>query len=583
MNYCFSFTDPQSQYIQIEFKADAITNQETLVCLPAWRPGRYELGNFAKNIQQWKAYSETGEPLTFTKTDKNSWLVHTKGVKQLIIKYNYYAAQLDAGACWLNHQQMYVNPIHCSLYIKDKLHEPCNVEVKLPANWQVATSLAKTSANKFSAEDFHELVDSPLIASSSLKHIAYTHNQIKFHIHIQGDYNPETEKLLNDFENFTRVQFQMMKEFPKTSSGKFITDYHFLIQALPSEFYHGVEHLKSTVLAIGPAIDLSKKNLYNELIGVASHELFHVWNIKAIRPKEMLPYDYSKENYARTGYVYEGITTYYGDLFLARCGFFTLNEYFHEIALRYQKHVRNDGRFNYSVAQSSFDTWLDGYTPGVPGRKTSIYDEGSLIALMIDFTIRKNTSNKKSLDDVMTKMFTEFGKRNIGYTENDFKRICEKVSGFSFDEFFNTYISSPAGYESKLNELLLLAGLTVSDICTKKANESFFGLLLKEKEGSKTIAGVAKNSPAYNAKLSVGDEILFINDITVGDNFQSLLSENRVVKIKVKSNAEVREVELTKSSQSFFPLIKIELNKDASNDQLDFLKAWCNGIAEKVH
>src|SRR6185369_4870034 len=113
------------------------------------------------------------------------------------------------------------------------------------------------------------------------------------------------------------------------------------------------------------------------------------------------PYDYTQENYSRLGYVAEGVTTYYGDLFLARSGVFNLDEYFEELNQRINKHLNNYGRFNMSVAQASFDTWLDGYVPGIPHRKTSIYDEGCLIALMTDLLIRRHTKNKKSLDDVM--------------------------------------------------------------------------------------------------------------------------------------------------------------------------------------
>lgn len=583
MNYYFSFSNPQSKYIDIEFMVDVIGDDTTLICAPAWRPGRYELGNFAKNIQQWKAYNEKGKPLKFYKTDKNSWLVETKGIKLLTVKYNYYAAQLDAGACWLDEEQLYINPIHCALYVKKKLNQPCNVNVKVPKDWQIACSLFNAGNNNFLAEDFHELVDSPFIASPSVKHFTYTYNRIKFHIHIQGDYNPESEKLIADFKDFTRVQFEMMHEFPKTTNGKLITDYHFIIQALPFEFYHGVEHLKSTVLAIGPAKELHKKNLYNELIGVASHELFHVWNIKSIRPKEMLPYDYSKENYARTGYVYEGITTYYGDLVLARSGFFTLKEYLHEIALRFQKHVRNTGRFNYSVAQSSFDTWLDGYTPGVPGRKTSIYDEGSLIALMIDFIVRKNTDGLKSLDDVMQMMFNKFGKLNVGYTETDFKNICEEVSGVSFEDFFAVYINSPTSYEDKLTELLDYAGLLVNDESCKINNESFFGLLLKNKDGRSVVMGVANDSPAYYAKITVGDEILAINEYSIDSDFQNRLMENGRVKFKFKSGELIKDIELLKSITSFYPHIKIELNKTATNAQLSFLLAWCGNNVLTTH
>src|SRR5271169_6174527 len=119
----------------------------------------------------------------------------------------------------------------------------------------------------------------------------------------------------------------MMKEFP-------FSEYHFHIQLLPVKFHHGVEHLNSTVLTLGPGYKLMDEDLYTDSIGVASHELFHAWNIKSIRPIEMMPYDYTKENYTRLGFVAEGVTTYYGDLFLLRCGVYNLKQYFIEMNVR---------------------------------------------------------------------------------------------------------------------------------------------------------------------------------------------------------------------------------------------------------
>src|SRR6185436_8637769 len=159
-----------------------------------------------------------------------------------------------------------------------------------------------------------------------------------FHIWIQGECRPDFRLLENDFKKFTGKQIEMMGDFP---SG----DYHFLIQVLPYNFYHGVEHSASTVMAIGPGFELMTEKIYSELIGLASHELFHTWNVKAIRPVEMQPYDYTKENYSRLGYVYEGFTTYYGGLFLSRSGFFTLEKYLSELFIQLQKNHANYGRF----------------------------------------------------------------------------------------------------------------------------------------------------------------------------------------------------------------------------------------------
>jgi predicted metalloprotease with PDZ domain len=179
-----------------------------------------------------------------------------------------------------------------------------------------------------------------------------------------------------------------------------VDEYHFIFQIVPYKFYHGVEHKKSTVITIGPGYAINGGDVYEDVLGVSCHELFHLWNIKTIRPIEMLPYDYTKENYSRSGYVYEGFTTYYGDKILLSSDVFNEQQYFVTLQERLLKHFHNFGRFSLSVTDSSWETWLDGYLPGAPYRKTNIYDEGCLIAFMLDVLILKATGNTKSLRDV---------------------------------------------------------------------------------------------------------------------------------------------------------------------------------------
>ena len=212
------------------------------------------------------------------------------------------------------------------------------------------------------AENYEQLVDSPLIASPNLKLASYEVNGIPFYIWIQGDCTPDWSRIIQDFTAFTQEQITLFGDFP-------VQDYHFLNQLLPYKYYHGVEHSNSTVITLGPAELLMSKSLYKDFVGVSLHELFHTWNIKKIRPQEMMPYDYTQENYFRTGYVAEGLTTYYGDYLLARAGVYTADEYFEELNGVLSKHFNDYGHQHYSVADSSFDLWLDGYKPGVPDRK----------------------------------------------------------------------------------------------------------------------------------------------------------------------------------------------------------------------
>ncbi|MFM8950282.1 MAG: M61 family peptidase, partial [Bacteroidota bacterium] len=377
---------------------------------PSWRPGRYELGNFAKNIRQFKPFSMDGNLLEFKKISKDRWLVFGIAGSSIKVRYEYYANQPDAGACFVDHEQLYINPIHCCFFIPGREREACEVVLDIPNDWKTATGLMMVDDRVFHASDFNNLVDSPFIASSQLQHGSYTLDGVQFHIWFNGDCSPDWSRIIPDFEAFSQVQLDMMEHFP-------CRDFHFLIQMLPYRFYHGVEHLNSTVLALGPGSELMTEGIYKELLGVASHELFHCWNVKSIRPIEMMPYDYTKENYSSSGYVYEGVTTYYGDLFLGRSGFFSLDAMLAEFSVRLQKHMDNPGRTNHSVAASSFDTWLDGYVQGVPGRKVSIYDEGCLIAWILDFMIRSSKQNQKSLDDVMHVLYRDYALKGVGYSE----------------------------------------------------------------------------------------------------------------------------------------------------------------------
>ena len=288
MHYKFSASHPSSHYIDIEMVVDNVLEEEVFFQLPSWRPGRYELGNFAKNIKRWVAKNENGETLVSKKVSKDCWEVRTDGAKEIHIHYNYYAAQLDAGSCWLDEEQLYVNPIHCCFYVPDRMRESCTVEFNLPEKFAYATSLEKINACTFIAYDYHELVDSPVIASAFLQHNTYSIDNHTFHIWFNGDCKPDWVRIINDFRKFTGEQLRMLGEFPTK-------DFHFLVQALPYRFYHGVEHLNSTVLALGPGTELMDDSLYVDFIGVASHELFHVWNVKTIRPHEMMPYNYTKD------------------------------------------------------------------------------------------------------------------------------------------------------------------------------------------------------------------------------------------------------------------------------------------------
>ena len=225
ISYLFYQKNPASHYIYIDLLIENIAQEKTQLQLPAWRPGRYELGNFAKNIKRVDAFNEKDEALSFTKLNKDLWEVNTRNCKTLKITYSYYAAELNAGACFADVSQLYVNPVHCCMYVVGRTEEEHRIELKTPENYTIACSL-KIEGNTLIAENYEELVDSPFIASASMVSDHYVVNGITFYLHFNGICQPDFTKIKKDFEALTKKQIEFWGDFP-------YDQYHFLFQVLP--------------------------------------------------------------------------------------------------------------------------------------------------------------------------------------------------------------------------------------------------------------------------------------------------------------------------------------------------------------
>ncbi len=562
IHYKIHLKNPASHYIDVDLTIGQISSSTIELQLPAWRPGRYELGNFAKNIKRLEVVDENGNPLEYTKLNKDLWLVQTNNSEKIKITYSYYTSEINAGNCYADENQIYVNPVHLCLFIPNRMNEQHVMELGIPDSYTIATSLKKEHKNLI-AQSYDELADSPFIASATIQSDYYEVDGIKFWLHFNGECKPDFTQLKSDFEKFTKAQLQFWGDFP-------VQEYHFLFQILPFRFYHGVEHQKSTVIAIGPGYNLNKGKVYEDVLGVSSHELFHTWNIKYIRPVEMLPYDFTKENYARTGYVYEGFTTYYGDLMLLTSGVFSTQQYFETLEERLIKHFHNYGRFNLSVAHSSWETWLDGYVPGSPYRKTSIYDEGNLIAFMLDVLIMRHTGNQKGLKDVCRVLYNEFGKNNKGYSEKDIVSVCESVAGVPLSDFFGNYVYGTKNFEAPLLECFSYLGIDMQKIPSQNLSEKNYGIKTIDVGAAKKITLIAPDSPAWKVGLSIGDEIIAINGYALKNDLNDWLNyyRNEEVELTVVSNHQFKNIKLVADSlmQTYFDTIKLTLKDPHVNE-----------------
>ena len=553
-NYHFSYRNPLSHFIHIKVEFNNLEGDKAILNLPVWRPGRYEIQNFPKRIKAFEVADADGKALPFKKTSKGTWEIELNGKSDMVVQYQYYAGLMDAGNSWLDDEQLYLNPVNCCVYEASQMNEAIELQFELPVDYKIASGLKPVGTHRLSAKSYYQLVDSPIFASANLRTVQYEVNDYQFFIHIQGEMPQTDDQLINDFIPFTRKQIEVMGGFPARH-------YHFLIQSLPYKAYHGVEHWNSTVICLGPSSEMSKRELYKELLGVSSHELFHTWNVIRLRPKEMTPYNFQGENYHETGFVTEGITTYYGDLFLIRSGVYSFEEYLAELNKLLKRHYENEGRKNYSVAESSFDLWLDGYEPGIPGRKVSIYNEGALAALILDLTIRLKFDNKKSLDDVMRLMWRRFGLKMSGYSFEDYQHAAEEVLGESLESYFKEIIRGTVPFEKYLQPLFHSFGFNFQITSAQKFEERKFGFRLNEGR----VSLIATGSPA-EAQLCLGDQIHKAN----GESLEEEIPANETMMLELTRMGVKKTILLNSTPEEFFKIYQIQLRDKES----ELLKAW---------
>jgi predicted metalloprotease with PDZ domain len=537
MEYRLKINDPHKHFISFSIKVNVSELSSITLQLPAWRPGRYELGNFAKNIRNFNVLNIKRENLTFKKLTKDSWLVENIEKENFVfVEYEYFANTLNAGSTLLNEDQLYINPVNCFIYNPVNGDESCLVYLEIPKTFKTITSLKHNKDGAYIAKSFDELADSPIISSETIQQKTMKVSGTDFHFCFQGEIRPQWKKMLLDFEKFISYQIKCFGSFP-------FKDYYFLFQITPQSSYHGVEHHESTVILLGPSYDVFEK-LYNEFLGVSSHELYHVWNIKAIRPEEMFPYDFSKENYTELGYVAEGVTTYMGDRILFESGVFSKAQYLNELIKLLKRHYHNDGRKNYSVADSSYDTWLDGYVAGVPSRKVSIYVEGALIAFICDAKIRKATNNRKSLHDVMSIMYSKEHKVS-SYNKDKYKNILEEVSGVNFDDVFDKLIYGSEDFTPYIENAMESFGWSLKQINPMLTSHNH-GLKISNLNGFSKVIGIIDSGAADVSGIAIGDVIHSLNGIRLSNDLENWLNYFKSDKmiLSIEREGQLRRVEL---------------------------------------
>ena len=503
------------------------------------------MGNFAKNISHAKAFNASNEKISAHKIAKDQWLIACEKQEQITFEYFYCAAELNAGSTYVNSQMLYVNPVNCIPFLPGRKDEKYTVEI-LDAYAHISCGLPH-EGNKLFAQNFDELADSPFVASRNIEVLSQEIKDVHFYANIFGITNLNFERFWNDVRIYTQLQLNIFGEFP-------VSKYRYLLHFTPYFMHHGVEHTTSTVIVMGHGENFDREEKYNEMLAICSHELFHTWNVKTLRPVEMMPYDFTKENYTQLGYVDEGVTTYYGDLCLRRSGIWNNDLWKHSLEKWLNTHHRNYGRYSYSVADSSVDTWLDGYTPGVPWRKVSIYNEGALLSMILDIELIVATYGQKSMDDVMQQMYKKFAKKNIGYAVDDYWKTLVDCGLSNANEFKTNIAESAIDYSSYLKKAFDKIGVELIWSPSAIATERLFGFSVDLQLGKSKVSSVCMNSASDLGGLWYGDEILEVDGIAVDKNVNFLIESTTTTQLLILRNGV--QMELTLHSEPELPIIQ---------------------------
>ncbi|MDX2127501.1 MAG: PDZ domain-containing protein [Chloroherpetonaceae bacterium] len=538
--------------------------------LPAWRPGRYQIQNYAANVQEFLATS-AGKSLEFKKIDKQTWRVNANGAKEIVVRYKYFAgAAIDAGNSYVGREEMYFNGSNLFMFTKESRFKPVSLFVDYPNGWKIATQLTKTSDPRlFTAETYDDLIDSPTLASPTMVEFQATVKGALIRMCFQnaegiglGRFNEKN--IVRDVSKFVEEQFTLMNDVP-------FKEYIFIYHVLPIRYSHGVEHKNSTSIVVGASYEMDSR--YSSFLSVSSHEFFHVWNIKRIIPKEYFPYDYTTEGYTPMLYVSEGFTSYYGDLTLVRSGVWTARDYIRNLGNDITAMQNTYGRKVQSVALASFDAWLSGYGAGRANSTVNFYSKGELIGLILDLEIRNKTKNKKSLDDVMREMNSRFGKAAKGFSAKDFETTCERVAGSKLSEFFEKYVYGTE--ELPFKESLSFAGL---DLLEDDSNSPYIGVSVVASSDFQLITSIIPESPAFKAGLdqndliiAVGNESLLKESLTMALERFSFSAKDTTINFSVIRNKKLLQIPVTLSASKRY---LVQKNEDATAEQKDIFESW---------
>ncbi|MFN7094814.1 MAG: M61 family metallopeptidase, partial [Burkholderiales bacterium] len=440
--------------------------------LPAWIPGSYMIREFSKNILNLTARQNT-LPIRCQQINKNTWQLTDLVKQQLVeIEYTVYAYEFGIRTAYLDHTRGYFNNTSLCLYLVGSEELPHSIQLKqLPQTWQVATGLTLLDANSYIAKDYAELIDCPFELGAFTR-LEFLVKEVPHYLMLSGTIpkNFDATRLIADLTKICATQIDLFGGIAP------FTSYTFLLY-LGGEIFTGLEHSNSTALMAPyyalPSLQQSKINPdYLKLLGLISHEYFHAWNVKRIKPQAFNPYNLDAESYTKLLWWFEGITSYYDDLILYRCGLIDYKAYLQLVLDNINDVYKFKGVQEQSLANSSLTSWIKYYRQdeNSPNSIVSYYMKGALVGLCLDLLIRQQTQQHKSLDDVMLGLYTKWQLDGLGIGEEELPRLIQHYTGCDLACEIRQFIESCEGLP--LAKLLDLFGITLHTVTGLSYTES---------------------------------------------------------------------------------------------------------------
>lgn len=525
ISYEVSFPEAQAHYADIEMNISGLAQKSIDLKMPVWTPGSYLVREFAKNLESF-AVEANGKTIPFVKTRKNIWHINTANLSSIKVKYRMYCFEISVRTAFIDATHAFLSTSGMFLYPAGMLQNPSTIHIKPYKNWdKVSTSLEMVNNDPFTrtAPNYDILFDSPIeVGNQDVFYFGAA--GVKYEVCMYGGGNYDKERLKKDMAHIVELETAVYGENPNKHYTFIVHNYN--------RGGGGLEHLSSTVLG-------ASRNNYNtdagyqNFLSLVSHEHFHLWNVKRLRPIALGPFDYDNENYTTDLWIAEGFTAYYDNMIVHRTKLYSTENYLNVLAQDIDVVENTPGTKVQPLSQSSFDAWIKAYRPDENTINTAIsyYNKGSVMALLLDLEIINDSKGKYCLDDVMKYMYNEYYKlKKRGYTDAEFKAGLEKFAGKNLDSFYAKYINglSPIDYDHYLG----YAGYHLVDQ-NKDNNVPSLGIRLAQGGTTAKIAGVLRGSAAWVDGLNVNDEITAIDGQPITDPKKMLEGKNVGDKITV--------------------------------------------------